>query len=88
MTNSKQHFRDLKEAEVQEWRRLPQTALLVESLSSDAQRGLENCANLIGGGGTDRQAAWQAGWAAYARVVAGWITERREDVQQREVIRG
>lgn len=77
MTNSKQHFRDLPDQDLAEWRLRPQTALLAASLSSDANRALSACAGLISRG-ESHPAAWQAGWAACAEGIAILIMEKHD----------
>lgn len=78
MTNSKQHFRDLPDRELAEWRLRPQTALLAASLSSDAGQALNASASLISRGET-HPAAWQAGWAACAETIASLIVDKHDD---------
>lgn len=88
MTNSKQHFRDLPDQDLAEWRQRPQTALLAASLSNDARQALDTCANYAGRGDV-APAAWQAGWAACADGIASLIMDKHDDPRAtQEVARG
>ena len=80
--NPKQHFRDLPDRDLTEWRQRPQTALLAESLFSDGKMALEACA-LASQSGKLHEAAWQSGWWACAYTIAHLITEKH-DAQVKE----
>lgn len=79
--NTKQHFRDLPDRDLAEWRQQPQTALLAASLSSDGRLALDACAGLISRGEA-HPAAWQAGWAACAESISGLIMDKHDRAEK------
>jgi hypothetical protein len=67
----------MKDRDLQEWRQRPETALLVQSLYSDAQGALNACALKISEG-SSHPAAYQAGWAACAEDIAYYISAKHD----------
>lgn len=83
MTNSKQHFRDIPDQDLAEWRLRPPTVLLAASLSNDSRLALQACASLIQSG-ESHPAAWQAGWASCAETIAFLIMEKHDKPETTE----
>ncbi len=76
-SNSKPvHFLDLTEADLQEWRALPQTGLLLEALRGEAQAALKYLLQ-AGQAGHLPASAYQAAWHDLAEKVANSISETR-----------
>ena len=73
---SPQHFLDLTEGDLQEWRLLAPSRLLVVSLRNDQFAALRECAAASAGGELAR-ASYQSGWAACAAQIEQSIVTNR-----------
>jgi hypothetical protein len=80
LSNTSKHFSQLTEGELQEWRLLPQTDLLVESLRLDADEARKESCAAATAGNSARSATFAGLALAYDRYADEIM--RNRDVQQ------